>query len=288
MQAATGQVAERLGHKAGNEAVFVGHALDQALVAQAFVDGLQRVEAVLQGQLNLAGRVLGNRCAHRQALHVAGVVEVVEERLQLLQLGHAIHLRCLRAHAVHLQRRLRAAVGVAVFIQQVELQLDGHHRVVAVGLQAVDGADQHMPRVGRGGRPALGRVHAHLQLAGGFTAPGLQGQAAGQRVGPAVGVGHFPDQATFFHVFTLDGQGQDRAGQRPAVFIDGQQLITVQQLAARDAVGVDQDQFNQAHVGVLGEEVVGFLDVGKFHLNLMAPCAGACLGSPDAIRGMFD
>ena len=63
--------------------------------------------------------------------------------------------------------------------------------------------------------------------------------------------------------------GAHRELGRPAVFVDGQQLVAVQQLAARDAVGVDQDQFNQAHIGVLGEEVVGFLDVGKFHRGVL-------------------
>ncbi len=38
---------------------------------------------------------------------------------------------------------------------------------------------QHMARIARRGRQALSRMHAHLQLAGGHRAPGLQGQAAG-------------------------------------------------------------------------------------------------------------
>ena len=272
VQAAAGQVAERLGHKAGNEAMFVGHALDQALVADALIDRLQGVEAVLQGQLQLAGGVLGNRRAHRQALGLAGAVEVVEEGLLLFQFQHAIHLRRLRAHAVGLHGRLRAAIGVAVFIQQVELQLHRHHRVVAVGLEALNGARQHMARITGGGRRALGRVHAHLHLAGGVGAPGLQGQAAGERVGPAVGIGDFPDQAAFLDVLALDGQREDRAGQRAAVFVDRQQLVAVQQLAARDAVGVDQHQLDQAHLGVLGEEVAGFLGVGEVHAMIL--CGG--------------
>ena len=269
MQAAAGQVAERFGHEAGNEAMLVGHALDQALVADAFIDRLQGVEAVLQGQLQLAGGVFGNRRAHRQALSLAGAVEVVEEGLLLFQLQHAIHLRRLRAHAVGLHGRLRAAVGVAVLVQQVELQLHRHHRVVAVGLETVDGALQHTARIAGGGRRALGRVHAHLHLAGGRGTPGLQGQAAGDRVGPAVGIGDFPDQTAFLDVLALDGQREDGAGQRAAVFVDRQQLVAVQQLAARDAVGVDQHQLDQAHFGVLGEEVAGFLDFGKFHHGVL-------------------
>ncbi|MCY1528611.1 hypothetical protein D9M68_637220 [compost metagenome] len=265
VQPAACAVAEGLGHEAGLQPVAVRHALDQALVADAFVHRLERVEAVLQGQLHLAGGVLGDRRAHRQALDFAGGVEVVEEGLQLLQLVDAIDLRRFRAHAVHLQCRLWTAVGVALLVQQVELQLHGHHRVEAVGLEAVDHPHQGVAWIGRRGRQALGRVHAHLQLAGGRRAPGLQGQAAGQGIGPAVGVGHVPDQAGAFHIFALDGQGEDGAGQGPAVLVDGQQLVAVQQLAARHAVGVDEEEFEAAHLGVAFEEVTGFLDIGESH-----------------------
>ncbi|CRQ93832.1 hypothetical protein PAERUG_E16_London_17_VIM_2_04_14_03578 [Pseudomonas aeruginosa] len=80
----------------------IRHALDQALVAHAFVDRLERVEAMLQGNFHLPRRVLRNRRARRQALGLAGGIQVIEEWLQLLQLVDAIDLGRPRPLAIHL------------------------------------------------------------------------------------------------------------------------------------------------------------------------------------------
>ena len=162
-------------------------------------------------------------------------------------------------------RRLRAAPGIALGIQQIELQLHRHHRVQPVGLQAVDHPRQHMPRIGRrGGHAALG-VHAHLQLAGGLAAPSLQAEAAGHRIGPAIGIADLPDQAAVLDVVAVDGQRKDGARQRPTVLVNRKQLVAMQQFAARYAVGVDQEEFELLHLGVRGEEVMGFPDIGESH-----------------------
>ena len=130
----------------------IRHALDQALVAHAFVDRLERVEAMLQGNFHLPRRVLRNRRARRQALGLAGGIQVIEEWLQLLQLVDAIDLGRPRPLAIHLQRRQRPAVAVAFAVEQVELQFHRHHRVETLRLQAVDNPLQHMPGIARRGR----------------------------------------------------------------------------------------------------------------------------------------
>lgn len=157
------------------------------------------------------------------------------------------------------------ACGVALGIEQVELQFGGHHRVVAGGLQPLDGARQHVARVGQRRRQAARRVHRNLHLGGGRPAPGLQLQAAGQREGPAVGVGDVPDQAGGVDILAADGQAEDAARQRAAVGIDRAQLVAVQELAARHAAGVDDEQFDALHVRVGGEEGIGFREVGEAH-----------------------
>ncbi|MNP32033.1 hypothetical protein D3C76_1251900 [compost metagenome] len=63
----------------------------------------------------------------------------------------------------------------------------------------------------------------------------------------------------------MQGQAEDGAGQRTAGFVDGQQLVTVQQLAAGNAVGVEDEKFEGVDVRVLLEEIPGFLHAGKFH-----------------------
>ncbi|MNM45845.1 hypothetical protein D3C81_567730 [compost metagenome] len=242
----------------------VGNAFDQALVAHGLVHRLQGV-AVLEGDFHLAGGVFRNRRAGRDALGLAGGVEVGEERLDLLQFAQAIHLGGAWAAAVVVQRRLRAALGISLLVEQVELQLAGHHRMVAVGLQRLDGTQQHMARVGDAGRQALVRVHAHLHRGGRHPAPGQAYQAAFKRVGAAVDIAHIPHQAGVFHVVAVEGQAENGAGQWPAGLVHGQQFLAVQQLAARYAVGVEDEQFEQFDIGVVGQKTAGLLYGCKVH-----------------------
>ncbi|MCY1355356.1 hypothetical protein D9M69_417720 [compost metagenome] len=262
VHAGAGQVVERLGHEARLHAVTVGHALDQALVAHRLVHGLQRI-AVLQGDFHLARRVLGDRRACRDALRLAGGVQVGEERFDLFQLAQAVDLGAARPAAVAVERRLRAAGGVALLVEQVELQLAGHHRVIAVGLERLDDLDQHVARVGDGRRQAFARVHADLHGGGRHAPPGQAHQAAGQRIGAAVDVADFPDQAAVLDILAVQGQAEDGRGQRSAALVDGEQLVAVQQLAARHAVGVEDEQLDGFDIGVGGEELAGFVDAGE-------------------------
>ena len=246
---------------------FAATPLHQALVAHALVDGLQGVAAVLQRDLELPGGVFGDRGAHRQALHLAGIVEIVEEGLQLLELQHAVDLRRLGAGTVGESRRLRTPVGVARAVEQVELQLHRHHRVQALGGERADRTLQHAARICDRGRHALLRMHRELHLRGRLPAPRLQHEAPGQWKGPAVGVAHVPHQAGFGHVLAVDREAEDARRQRAAVTVGRDQFLAVQQLAARHAVGVDQEGLDEAHLGVRGEEGFGFGDRGEGHLR---------------------
>lgn len=204
------------------------HALDQALVAHRFVHGLQGVGAMFQGDFHLAGRVFGNRRARRDALQFAGTVKVGEERLDLLQLAQAIDLGRARPSAVHIACRLRAAIGVGLLVEQVELQLGRHHRVVTVGLEPVDHLGKQVPWVGHRGRQAFGGVHADLHRRGGDQPPRHALQTAADRVGAAVDIAHIPDQTGVFHVVAVDGQAEDGAGQRAPALVNRQQFVAVQ------------------------------------------------------------
>ncbi|MNO72794.1 hypothetical protein D3C76_637480 [compost metagenome] len=264
VHAGAGQLGKWLGHEAGLHAVGMGHTFYQALVAHRLVHRLQRI-AMLQGDFHLARGVLGNGRARRDALGLAGSVQVGEERFDLLQFAQAIDLGAAWATAIVVQCRLWAALGITLLVKQVELQLAGHHRVVTIGLQRFDGAQQHMAWVSDAGRQPLAGVHAHLHCGGGHPAPGQAHQAAVKRVGTAVDVADVPHQAGVFHVVAIEGQAKDGAGQWPAGLVHGQQFLAVQQLAAWHTVGVEDEQFEQLDIGVVGQKTGSLLYRGKVH-----------------------
>ena len=57
-------------------------------------------------------------------------------------------------------------------------------------------------------------------------------------------------------------------------------------LAARDAVGVDQHQFDAAHGGILFEEVAGFLGIGELHGGPRSARGAGCSFHRSGLAGM--
>src|SRR5690606_4886600 len=114
-----------------------------------------------------------------------------------------------RTAAIPVERRLRPALAVALLVEQVELKLAGHHRVVTLGLERIDHPSQQVPRVGDCGWHAFAGVHADLHRGGGDLPPGQAGQAAGQRVGAAVDIADLPDQPGVLDVVAVDTQAED-------------------------------------------------------------------------------
>ncbi|MNP02780.1 hypothetical protein D3C76_946420 [compost metagenome] len=110
-------------------------------------------------------------------------------------------------------------------------------------------------------------MHAHLHRGGRHPAPGQAHQAACKRVGAAVDVADVPYQAGVFHVVAVQGQAEDGAGQRAAGLVHRQQFLAVQQLAAGYTVGVEDEQFDQLDIGVVGQELAGVFGVCKVHVG---------------------
>jgi len=181
------------------------------------------------------------------------------------------------AAAIGVQRRLRAALGVALLVEQVKLQLAGHYRVIAVGCKLLDHPLQQLTRVGWRSRQAFAGVHRHLHGSGGQLPPGQAHQAAGQRVGAAIDITHLPDQAGVLDVLTLDGQPEHGARQRSPRFIEREQFLAVQQLAARHAIGVEDEQLDQFDIGIAGQEILGFL-YSRESRHIALACARWALG----------
>ena len=85
VHARAGHAGERLRHEAGDAAVTARDAADRALEEHRFVDGAQRVGAMLERDLELPRRVLRHQRAHRQALRTGRGVQVVEERRHVVE-----------------------------------------------------------------------------------------------------------------------------------------------------------------------------------------------------------
>ena len=116
-----------------------------------------------------------------------------------------------------------------------------------------------MTWVGHGGGHALLGVHADLHRCHRYLAPRHRLQAATQRVGAAVDVAHVPDQPGIFHIVAIDAQAQNGARQRPTAFVNRQQFIAVQQLAAGHAVVVEDEQLKHLDMRVRLQKIQRFL-----------------------------
>lgn len=162
--------------------------------------------------------------------------------------------------------------------------LGGHHRVIALALQRVDGAHQEVARIGDAGGQALARVHADLHRRRRDLPPGQAHQAAGQGVGAAVDVADVPDQAGVLDILAVHCQPQDGARQRPAAAVDGQQFVAVQQFAAWHAIGVEDEQFEEFDIGIGGQEILGFLFAGEVHGALLSVLSGSVATLAAALR----
>mgnify|MGYP003608744941 CR=1 FL=1 len=120
-----------------------------------------------------------------------------------------------------------------------------------------------MPRIGDGGRHAFLRVHADLHRCGWNQTPGHALQAATDGVSATVNIAHVPDQPGVFDIIAINAQPQNRARQRPPAFIDFQQFITVQQLATRHAVVVEDKKLKHFDIRVIRQKILGFLQGSK-------------------------
>ncbi|MNP09287.1 hypothetical protein D3C76_1013880 [compost metagenome] len=140
---------------------------------------------------------------------------------------------------------------VARLVEQVEIQLAGHHRVIAVGLECVDHLDQQMAWVGYRGRHAFSGVHADLHGSGRGQPRGNTHQASLQWVGAAIDITHLPDPPRLLDVIAVERKTEHGPGQGAPALVNSQQFLAMQQLATRHAVGIEDEQLEHFDIGVL-------------------------------------
>ena len=134
---AAGLVGDRLGHE-GREAVVAQRGLaDQPLEVEHLVGEAHRI-AVAQVDLELPGAALLDDAVDLESLGLGEVVDVVDDRSELVHRGHRVGLPRRRRAARAAGHRLDLAGGVEIAGDQEELHLRRHHRLEAAPAVELD------------------------------------------------------------------------------------------------------------------------------------------------------
>ncbi len=161
VHAAARRVQVGLAHEAGAVAVLERHAPGAAAEQGGPVGGLQAVVTVAEVDLELPRAQLGGDDVGRHALLVGRFDHLVEHGGETRQ-ALDVHVRLVvLVVAQGVAGELRQAV-LERAVEQVELQLEGHHRADAAPRQALQHAGQHLARFELDGR--LGAVGGDQHL----------------------------------------------------------------------------------------------------------------------------
>ena len=281
MHAAAGLLGERLGHEAGHQALLLRHRLDRALEVDRIVAGEQGVVAVLEVDLELAGRVLGHRGIRRDALGAACRGDRIGEAAIVVQVFHVVDLRAgVALSGRRVDRRARAAGIVHPLVEQVELQFHRHHRLQSARGVTLQHPLEHLARVGFE-HAALCILHAQQQLRGRPWRPRHRPQRARYGAADAVLVADVVAQSRFLHGIAGDVGGDQRHRQAHAVAVDLVQRVAGDALAAQQPVHVGQQQVDLLAVGdgcqgggIIGRQVGGGVVIGA-HAGVPGGCGAA-------------
>ncbi len=177
-----------------------------------------------------------------------------------LDLGQAVDLDTLgRFAGIERGRRAQFPALTAFDIDQIIFELARHDRRQAVSLVTVEDALQDVARVEVVGC-AVELIQRQHDLADIVAQPRRRHQGSRNRPRHAVGVTVFPDQPGLLDIGAQRIDDQDRARQEAAVFVDRQQLMTAQALAARHPRhrGEEDLEINDMRIGF--EESFRFLN----------------------------
>jgi len=278
--AAAGLVHERLGHEAGDHALLLGNRLDRALEIDRVVAGQHRVVAMLEIDLELAGRVFGDSSVGRNVLRGAGVGDRVGEPLVIVEILQVIDLRGGVAFTGGGVARGRGpAAGIEFAIEQVELQLYRDHRGQAALAKALHHALEHFARIG-GEHAAVGVFHCQQQLRHWPRLPRHWSQRARHRPADAILIADVVTQSGLFHGVAGDVGGDQRHRQTHAIRVYFFQCVAGDAFATQQAVHVGQDQVDRGALrhpcegGGVGGRQIGLVH-GSWSLGVL----------PDTSRG---
>ena len=142
---AAGLLGMRLGHEGGVHLVPQRRLARGALEQECLVGKIERL-AVQQVDFHLRRAVLVDQRVDLDVLRLAEGVDIVEQRIEFVDRGDAVGLPAGLGAAGAADRRLELVVGIDVRLDQVELELRGHHRLPAALRVQVEHMPQQMPR----------------------------------------------------------------------------------------------------------------------------------------------
>jgi hypothetical protein len=219
----------------------------RALEHERLIGKIERV-AVQQIDFHLRRAIFMDQRVDGDVLVFAELVDVIEQRVELVDRRDAVRLAAGFSAPRAADRRLQGVVGIDVRFDEVELELGGHHRVPAPLRIQIEHVLEHFPRR-HPDAPAIA-VKAIVddlcrRLGGPRNAPhrarvGLQNN---------VDLGRTHRRRGFLGVIPGDGLQEDALRQAHALI--ALELLRRHDLAARDA-------------GHVGDDGLDFLDVVLF------------------------
>ncbi len=252
MHSVAGKFQKGLGHEGGRQPVRAGAAQHDAAQHDDVVRRLQRIGAVLQIDLELAGRSFLDDRVDRQALRVRRVADHVEEVGMFGQIVEPVHAQPVRpgggadgtGHPV-------GPFGLR--IEQIEFQFESDHGEEAPGVDLGDLPLQDLPRVGHVGLALRGEgLEQHLR--GLALGPGHDGERSARRTAIAVLIAGLDVQPRLDHLATPHVETVQRHGEIDAFLESLLQRIARRPFAAHDAVRIDQQELDGLDVGMFLDE----------------------------------
>jgi hypothetical protein len=204
---------------------------------------------VQQVDLHLRRAVLVDQRVDLDVLRFAERVDVVEQRIELVDRRDAVRLAADLGAARAADRRLERIVGVGVRLDQVELELGRDDRLPAPRGIEVEDVAQHVTRR-HGHRPAVGIEAVVDHLRGRLRSP--RHDARRCRVGLHHDVDlRRADRAVVFRIVARHGLQEDALGHAHALVF--RELHRRHHLATRDAGHVGHDGLDFGNAVLLEE-----------------------------------
>ena len=189
----------------------------------------------------------------------ASQVAPISPRMSETDSSSAIELTWVRRLApsrVARSRRLGVALGRALAIDEVELELDRDDRLPAARGIAIEHGVEDVPRIAVK-RPAIVVEHLHLELRDARAHPrrGVEGIRDGH-AGP-VGIALVKPEAGRLDRAAEDVERKHRSGQEHAALVHAGKVGPVHALAAQHAAEIGEQKIHDPHRGTRGEESLG-------------------------------